>query len=184
MSLDDPRLTESPRAGHPWPWILLLSSGVSLFLVWLIYLRATEPAGPEWVSALPALNALLNALAASFLVTGFLQIRRGNRRAHIRCMLSSVGFSALFLASYVPYHYFHGDTRFPGQGWIRPIYFGVLISHIVLSIVVVPLILATLWRATRRDFARHRRIARFTFPIWLYVSVTGVVVFAFLRAYT
>ncbi|NRA02991.1 MAG: DUF420 domain-containing protein [Myxococcales bacterium] len=177
-------LVEPESAGHPWPWILLLSAALSLFLVWLIYLRGALPAGPAWVERLPALNALLNALAGSCLVAGFIQIRRGNRRVHIRFMLTALGFSGLFLASYVTYHHFHGDTPFPGQGWIRPVYFTVLISHILCSVVAVPMILATLWRATRGDFARHRRIARWTFPIWLYVSVTGVLVFATLRAYS
>ncbi|MEE2703491.1 MAG: DUF420 domain-containing protein [Myxococcota bacterium] len=184
MSPDAETLIEREDAGRPWLWILLLSAVVSAFLFWLIYLKDTPPGGPEWVARLPALNALLNASAGSCLAAGFVQIRRGRRRAHVRFMLTALGFSGLFLASYITYHHFHGDTPFPGQGWVRPLYFTVLISHIVCSVVVMPLILATLWRASRSDFVRHRRIARWTFPIWLYVSVTGVVVYGMLRAYT
>ena len=99
-------------------------------------------------------------------------------------MLGATAFSALFLVSYVIYHFFHGDTKFPGQGWIRPTYFFILISHIGLSMVALPLILSALWYALRGKFQIHRRIARWTFPIWLYVSVTGVVVYVLLNRYT
>src|SRR5213076_2543026 len=117
------------------------------------------------------------------LAAGYVNIKRGNRSAHARCMLAAVAFSACFLVSYVVYHNFHGDTRFPGQGLIRPIYFFILITHIGLSIVALPMILSTLFYAATSRFSSHRRIAPFTLPIWFYVSVTGVVVFAVLRAY-
>ncbi|MBV8864143.1 MAG: DUF420 domain-containing protein, partial [Acidobacteriaceae bacterium] len=113
-----------------------------------------------------------------------LNIRRGNRLVHMRFMISAITFSALFLLSYITFHYFHGDTHFPGRGWIRPTYFFILITHISLSMVALPLILGTLWYALRSQFRVHRRIARWTFPVWLYVSVTGVVVYFVLRAYT
>lgn len=168
---------------RPLVWILPLSGAIAGFLIWLIYLKATPTAAPSWVASLPALNAFLNACAAGALTGGYRAIRRGDRATHVRCMLSAVAFSALFLVSYVVYHSFHGDTRFPGQGFVRPVYFFILVSHIVLSIVALPMILTTLFHAARGRFASHKRIARLTLPVWLYVSVTGVVVFALLRLY-
>ena len=162
--------------------IAALSLAIAGALIWLIYFKG-QSAGPEWVSSLPAVNALLNSCSAVCLVAGYTRIRRKQIAAHRACMLAAAGFSALFLSSYVTYHYFHGDTRFPGQGWIRPVYFSVLISHIGLSIVALPLILTTLYLALSGRFAIHRRVARWAFPIWLYVSVTGVVVFLTLNAY-
>jgi putative membrane protein len=103
---------------------------------------------------------------------------------HMRFMVGATVFSALFLLSYVTYHYFHGDTRFPGHGWVRPVYLSILASHILLSMIALPLILGTLWYALRTQFRFHRGVARWTFPIWLYVSLTGVVVYLVLRTYT
>lgn len=168
---------------RPLVWILPLSAGIAGFLIWLIYLKTTRAPAPPWIDVLPAANAFFNTCSATALAAGYWNIKRGRREAHMRCMLSAVAFSALFLASYIVYHGFHGDTRFPGQGVIRPIYFFILISHIGLSIVALPMILSTLFYAATSRFESHRRIARFTFPIWFYVSVTGVVVFALLRAY-
>jgi putative membrane protein len=168
---------------RPLVWILPLSGGIAGFLVWLIYLKSTRAAAPPWIDVLPAANALFNTCSACALTGGWLSIKRGNREAHLRFMLAAVTCSALFLVSYVVYHNFHGDTRFPGQGPIRPVYFFILISHIALSIVALPMILSTLFYAATARYASHRRIARFTLPVWLYVSVTGVVVFALLRAY-
>lgn len=126
---------------------------------------------------LPALNASLNAISAVLLAAGYRFIRRGEIARHRACMLSAFAVSVAFLASYVTYHALHGSTRFAGQGWMRPLYFTLLVSHVVLAVAVVPLALATLWRAFRDDVERHRRIARVTFPVWLYVSVTGVMVY-------
>ena len=139
---------------------------------------------PGLGGALPAANASFNSLSALCLTFGYINIRRGNRVVHKRFMLTATLFSALFLISYVTYHFFHGDTLFPGHGWVRPVYFFILISHIGLSMVALPLILAALWFGLGSQFRVHRRIARWTFPIWLYVSVTGVIVFAFLKYYT
>ena len=132
---------------------------------------------------LPAANSCFNALCACCLVGGFVNIKRGNRDVHKRFMLAAFVFSVFFLGSYIVYHHFHGDTPFPGQGPIRLVYFLILISHIVLSIVVLPMVFTTLYYAARGQFESHKKIARYTFPIWLYVSVTGVLVFFFLRAY-
>jgi putative membrane protein len=177
-------MTPQPTvARHPLPWILLLSAAISVFLIWLIYLKAPSPTEAGWVAVLPAVNALCNTLCACCLIGGWVFIRRGNRTVHIRFMLSAVGFSALFFIGYVVYHNFHGDTPFPGQGMIRPIYFFILISHIILSIVILPLVLSTLYYAARQQFTTHRKIARYTLPLWLYVSISGVVVFFMLQAY-
>ncbi len=167
----------------PFPAIVTLSALIAAFLFWLIYFKS-KVAAPDWVSALPTAIAAFNSLAAICLVFGYINIRRHNRAVHQRFMLSATAFSALFLISYVTYHFFRTDTHFPGQGIVRPIYFSILISHITLSVIALPLILAALWYALRGRFQFHRRIARWTFPIWLYVSVTGVVVYFFLRAYT
>lgn len=170
-------------ARKPLPVIIILSVLIASSLVWLIYFKG-KVAAPTWVGALPAANAVFNSLSAICLIFGYTNIRRGNRIVHMRFMVTATVFSTLFLLSYVTYHYFHGDTKFPGQGWIRPVYFFILISHIGLSTIALPFILATLWYALRSQFRFHRRVARWTFPIWLYVSVTGVIVFAVLRAYT
>jgi uncharacterized membrane protein YozB (DUF420 family) len=129
------------------------------------------------LSDLPTVDAALNAASAALLTLGFIFIRRGNVRAHKACMLSAVATSTLFLACYLTYHYFHGTTRFTGQGVVRPLYFAILISHTVLAAAIVPLVVTTLYRALRGRFELHRRIARWTLPAWLYVSVTGVVVY-------
>jgi uncharacterized membrane protein YozB (DUF420 family) len=134
----------------------------------------------NYLYLLPHLNAFLNGSSAVLLLCGYAFIRQGRVHAHRRCQVSAVVTSAAFLASYLTYHYFHGTTRFAGQGIARPLYFSILISHTVLAIMVVPLVLVTLFRAVRGDFARHRRIARWTFPIWLYVSITGVLVYLML----
>jgi uncharacterized membrane protein YozB (DUF420 family) len=114
------------------------------------------------------------------LFSGYLFIRSGNVAAHRTCQVSALVVSILFLASYLTYHFNHGTTRFQGTGLARPIYFTVLTSHTILAIVIVPLVALTFYRAFRRDFIRHRRIARITLPLWLYVSITGVIVYLML----
>lgn len=166
------------------PVIYGVSAIILLFLFWLIYFKEGAAYTGTWVGQLPALNASLNTMASICLLLGLRAIMRRKRAVHMRFMISALIFSALFLISYIVYHHFHGDTPFPGTGWIRPVYFFILISHIVLSVAVVPLILTTLYFAATDQFTRHRRIARFTFPTWLYVSITGVVIFLLLRAYT
>jgi putative membrane protein len=131
-------------------------------------------------SALPALNALLNTVCTGFLLAGWRFIRHGRQRAHRAAMISALTTSALFLISYLTYHYTHGSTRFVGEGFIRPVYFIILGTHTVLAAAIVPLVAITLVRALRERFDAHRRIARWTLPIWLYVSVTGVVVYLLL----
>ena len=129
------------------------------------------------LAALPALNAALNGTSACLLVAGFLCIRRKRVTAHKACMLSAVATSTLFLISYLTYHYHVGSVPFRGQGWARPVYFSILSSHTVLAAATLPLVLVTLTRALRGRFQRHARIARWTLPVWLYVSITGVLVY-------
>ncbi len=132
------------------------------------------------ISDLPALNATLNGIAAILLATGYLFIKQGRRRQHQWCMLGALTTSALFLVSYVTYHLHAGSRPFPGQGPIRVVYFAILITHVILAAVIVPLALLTAVRGLRSQFDKHVRIARWTFPVWLYVSVTGVVIYLML----
>ena len=132
------------------------------------------------IADLPALNASLNALATVCLVAGYICIRSGRQEAHKRCMLAALAVSAVFLVSYVIYHYNAGSVAFTGQGPIRYLYFAILISHIVLAALVPFLAIVTALRGLRGDFGRHVKIARWTFPIWLYVSITGVIVYLML----
>lgn len=131
-------------------------------------------------SVLPHLNALLNTTSGIFLVAGYFFIRRRRITAHLVCMISAFVVSVAFLISYLIYHYTHLATPFTGQGLVRPVYYTILATHVVLAMVIVPLILVTLTRAARSEFFRHRKIARWTLPLWLYVSVTGVIVYLML----
>lgn len=132
------------------------------------------------ISDLPALNATLNGIAGLFLLAGFYFIRRRQIARHRASMLSAFAMSTLFLISYVIYHANVGSKPFIGQGPIRLVYFTILVTHIILAAAIVPLALITLFRGLRRDDARHRRIAKITWPIWMYVSVTGVVIYLML----
>ena len=164
---------------------ILVVSGLAVsFLLWLVYVHPVPADFEGRYTFLPALNALLNGLCSIALCLGFYFIKRHNRAAHRTSMLVAFGFSTVFLVSYIVNHAIHGDTVFPGQGVIRTVYLVILASHVILSIAALPMVLTTFFYSLTGRFAQHRRIARITFPIWLYVSVTGVVVFVFLRAYT
>ena len=134
----------------------------------------------DHLTLLPHLNALLNSTSAILLISGYRFIRLGRIKAHRNCQIAAVISSTAFLASYVTYHYFHGATQFKEPGLVWWIYVSILTSHIILAVVIVPLVFVTLLRAVRADFQRHRRIARWTLPLWLYVSVTGVIVYLML----
>ena len=131
-------------------------------------------------SDLPALNAILNSISATLLTAGYLFIRNGARNAHRNCMIGAFATSTLFLISYLTYHYLHGSTKFQGQGIARTIYLAILLTHTILAVVIVPMVFVTLSRALKERFDQHKRIARWTLPLWLYVSVTGVVVYLML----
>jgi uncharacterized membrane protein YozB (DUF420 family) len=132
---------------------------------------------------LPAVNATLNALSAIFLTAGFIFIKRGNKIAHRNCMISAFVTSIIFLICYIVYHSYRfyvlhiGPTKFVNPEWFKPIYLTILITHTILAIIIVPLILISLWRAKKERFELHKKIARWTWPLWMYVSVTGVIVY-------
>jgi len=132
---------------------------------------------PAQLAFFPALNASLNGTSAVLLLTGRYMIARGRMAAHRACMIAAVVASALFLSCYLYFHFHAGNILFLGQGIWRPIYFAILIPHVTLAIVIVPMVIITLSRALRARYDRHRIIARWTFPLWMYVSVTGVIVY-------
>jgi len=174
----------STRAHLPKTRAGWLIGGASLLVVLAVAIllwapRGTPASRPD-LSALPRLNAALNGTSALLLSAAYVFIRRRQVRRHRLCMLSAFSLSVLFLVSYVIYHALAGSTRFAGPDWIRPIYFTILTSHIALAALVLPLALTTLYRAWQGTLVKHRRIARWTLPIWLYVSASGVVVYLML----
>ena len=163
--------------------IVALSVAVVAFLFWLIYFKGSTGHTSRAIAALPAVNATLNALATLFLITGYLAVRRRRYMLHVKLMFAALASSTLFFVSYVVYHNFHGDTKFLATGPIRPTYFFILITHILLSVVVVPMILTSLYLSLSGKMATHKRVSRWTLPIWLYVSVTGVLIFVLLKVF-
>ena len=164
--------------------ILAVSALASAFLFWLVYAHHAPDSYHMRLRFLPALNALFNGLSAIALITGFLLIKRKRVAAHRAAMLTAFVFSTLFLVSYIANHWLHGDMLFPGPHnavWIT--YIVILISHITLSVVALPLVLITFFLALTRRFQAHRKVARWTYPIWLYVSITGVIVGAMLASW-
>lgn len=135
------------------------------------------------LSDLPLINSILNSISTILLLLSFLQIKKGNKKVHQKLMWSAFTVSGLFLISYLIFHFQVGSVPFKGQGWVRPIYFTILITHIILAAAIVPLILITLSRAVQEKFELHRKIARITWPLWMYVSVTGVVIYIFMNAF-
>jgi putative membrane protein len=162
----------------------LVSASALGFLGWLLVVRQVAPTTGLDISWMPALNATLNTISAILLLVGWRFIRANNRQAHRTAMITAMASSGLFLVSYVIYHSLHGDTKFTGTGLLRPFYFSILISHIILSAVIVPGALAAFWFALRSEFERHKKVTRILLPIWLYVSVTGVLIFWLLRSYS
>ena len=160
--------------------ILAISAAASAFLLWLIYLHPAAGSSAQ-LAFLPALNALLNGLAAVTLLIGYTFIRARQMERHRAAMITAFSFSALFLVSYILHHYLHGDVYYPRQAAYRTFYLWLLASHIVLAVVALPLILVTFFFSLSGRIPQHRKVARWTFPLWLYVSVTGVVTYAMLR---
>lgn len=161
----------------------IASAVISIALLVIVYGGGSSGPLPPWVGWLPFVNAFFNSVSAAAIVMGVRAIRGGRRDVHQRWMFTALASSAVFLVSYVVYHALHGDSRFLGQGLVRPIYFAILISHILLSVVALPMVLSTFYLSLSGRFAAHRRLARWTFPVWLYVSITGVVVFAMLQIF-
>jgi putative membrane protein len=162
--------------------ILVISAAATLFLFWLIYVHPAADASSVRLTFLPALNALLNGLSATALLVGYTFIRARRIRAHRAAMLTAFVFSSLFLVSYIVNHALHGESHYPGQSAVRIVYLAILISHVSLSVIALPLVLVTFFFSLTGRIPTHRKIARWTFPIWLYVSVTGVIVYAMLAA--
>jgi len=161
------------------PWII----AVSIVVPALVAILFTIKIDGYDTSFLPPIYASLNALTAAFLVAAVISIKNKKVETHRKLMTSAIVLSALFLVLYVIYHSTSDSTPFGGKGWIRPLYFTLLISHILLSIVIIPLVLVTYVRALAQKFDKHRKIARITFPIWLYVAITGVVVYLMISPY-
>lgn len=160
--------------------ILAISAAATGFLAWLIYIHPAAATASQW-AFLPAMNAAFNGLAAVALLVGFSFIRAHRIRAHRASMITAFGFSVLFLIGYVAHHALHGDVRYPLHAAFRTPYLCLLASHIILATFALPLVLVTFFFSLSGRIPQHRRIARWTFPIWLYVSITGVLVFAMLR---
>ncbi|XXT95585.1 DUF420 domain-containing protein [Sorangium sp. So ce834] len=160
----------------------VLSAAALAFLAYILIIR--RGAGGADLRFMPPLNAALNATAATLLVAGWIAIKRRAIVAHKYLMVSAFVASSLFLVGYLAYHFVHGDTKYQGTGPLRAVYFVVLISHIVLSAGIVPLALTSFYFAYKASFAKHARVARVTLPLWLYVSVTGVLIYFMLRGST
>jgi putative membrane protein len=161
--------------------ILAISAGATLFLFWLIYVHPASDAGSTRLAFLPALNAVLNGLSATALLIGFTFIRARRIAAHRASMMTAFGFSTLFLVSYILHHALHGDVRYPAHAALRSVYLPLLASHIVLAVIALPMVLVTFFFSLTGRIPQHRKIARWTFPLWLYVSVTGVITYVMLR---
>jgi putative membrane protein len=160
--------------------IVAISAAVTLFLFWLIYIHPAA-AGSTQYAFLPALNAVFNGLAATALAAGYTFIRARRVQAHRAAMITAFAFSTLFLVSYILHHYLHGDVFYPAHAAFRSFYLGLLASHIVLAVLALPLVLITFFFSLTGRIGQHRKVARWTLPLWLYVSVTGVVTYMMLR---
>ena len=181
-----PRFATTARADSDrrfYVFNALLSLAALSFLSYILLIRKGG-GGTSELRFLPAVNASLNATAAAFLCGGYVAIRRGAQRLHKYCMVSAFAASSLFFLCYVAYHYAHGDTTYPANGPLRTLYRLILGTHVLLSIFVVPMSLTALYFAARRTWAKHKKVTRVLLPIWLYVSVTGVLIFFMLRAAT
>jgi putative membrane protein len=161
--------------------ILAVSAAATAFLFWLIYVHPAADSASVRFAFLPALNALLNGLSAVALLIGYTFIRARRIPAHRAAMMTAFAFSALFLVSYILHHALHGDVRYPAHAALRSVYLPLLASHILLAVVALPLILVTFFFSLTGRMPQHRKIARWTFPLWLYVSITGVITWAMLR---
>lgn len=161
--------------------ILVISAAATLFLFWLIYQHPAADTTSARLPFLPALNAVLNGLSATALLIGFTFIRARKIAAHRASMITAFIFSTLFLCSYILHHYLHGYVRYPVRAAYRSLYLPLLASHIVLAVSALPMVLVTFFFSLTGRFPQHRKVARWTFPIWLYVSVTGVITFVMLR---
>ena len=176
MTVADP----SSKTGPAIAAILAVSAAATVFLFWLIYVHPAAASSTQY-AFLPALNALLNGLSAVALLIGYTFIKARRIKPHRASMMTAFGFSTLFLVSYILHHALHGDVRYPAHSALRSVYLPLLASHIILAVVALPLILVTFFFTLTGRIPQHRKVARWTFPLWLYVSITGVVTWAMLR---
>lgn len=160
--------------------ILAISAAATIFLFWLIYVHPAAAASTQY-AFLPAMNAVFNGLAATALLIGYTFIRAGRIRQHRAAMITAFVFSTLFLVGYIAHHALHGDIRYPVHAALRSVYLPILASHIILATLTLPLVLVTFFFSLSGRIPQHRKIARWTFPVWLYVSITGVVAYVMLR---
>ncbi|MFT5238653.1 MAG: putative membrane protein [Flavobacteriaceae bacterium] len=161
-----------------WTWVLSIAIPIVVAILFTVKIPGVERLG-----FLPPIYASINGLTAILLVFAVIQIRKGNRKIHERLIKTCIVLSVLFLVMYVAYHMTSESTSFGGEGILKPIYFSILISHILLSIVVIPFVLVTYVRAILGNFKMHKKIAKYTFPLWLYVAVTGVIVYLMISPY-
>jgi len=174
----------SPKEQKYKKWIIVLSIVIPVAVMMLFGIKLKDYGiDVEPLTFLPPIYASINGLTALVLVVAVIQIKKGNRRAHERLMKFAISLSVLFLVMYVAYHMTSDSTPFGGEGAIRYVYFFILITHIVLSIVIIPLVLITYVRALAERFDKHKKLAKITFPIWLYVAITGVVVYLMISPY-
>ncbi|AUD03089.1 DUF420 domain-containing protein [Spirosoma pollinicola] len=162
--------------------ITVLSLAIPIAVAVLLGIRQKVDLG-SWTTYLPHLNGIINSITSVLLLTGYYFIRQKNLVAHKRTMLAAFTFGSLFLVSYVLYHLTNESTPFGGTGWIRPVYYFLLVSHIVLSVVVVWFVLRAVYFALSGQIVRHKKTVKYAFPIWLYVSTTGVIVYLLIKPY-
>ena len=180
MTVTAPTSASRPGAASAIAAILLISAAASLFLFWLIYIHPAAATSAQY-AFLPAMNAVFNGLAATALLIGFTFIRAHRIRQHRASMITAFISSTLFLLGYIAHHALHGDVRYPLHAAFRTFYLWLLASHIILAVIALPLVLVTFFFSLSGRIPQHRRVARWTFPIWLYVSVTGVMTYVMLR---
>lgn len=181
--MENNRTLSNPNDGKYLLLIAVLSIVVPLLVALLIFMPQTGKLGDVDVSFLPKLHAVLNSLTAIALMVGYYHIKRQNQRYHRFAMVTAFVLSAFFLVSYVIYHYQAPPTPYGGEGMLRTIYYFILITHIVLAAVIVPFVLLSMYFAISAQFARHRKVSRWTYPLWLYVAVTGVIVYVMISPY-
>lgn len=158
-------------------WIIALSVAIPVVVAILLFAPGKIETGDSWARQLPHINAVINSLTAIFLIIGVVYIKKGNMQAHKNMMMGAFVLGSLFLVSYVVYHAMIPSTHYGNEGAIKYIYYFFLISHILLAIVVVPFVLFAFYYALTGKFEKHKKVVKYTFPIWLYVSVTGVIVY-------
>jgi putative membrane protein len=180
MTTAAPPATPRSGTGRAIAAILAISAAATLFLFWLIYIHPAAATRAQY-AFLPAMDAILNGLAATALLIGYTFIRARRIRQHRASMITAFVFSTLFLVGYTAHHYLHGDIYYPPHAAFRTFYLWLLASHIILATVALPLILVTFFFSLSGRIPQHRKVARWTFPIWLYVSITGVITYAMLR---